>query len=119
MKTICIDIDGTICHYIDWQGPNVFGEILPGAVENITKLREAGYFIIIYTTRADKQAVKRFLKKKGIPYDAINENPNQPANAVGGKPLADIYIDDRNIPFNGDWNKTYQDAVTFKPWEER
>ena len=53
-KTICIDIDGTITHFIEWQGANVFGDILPGAVYNIRKLKEAGCFIIIYSTRSDK-----------------------------------------------------------------
>ena len=119
MKTVCIDIDGTICHFINWQGPEVFGDVLPGAVENIRKLKESGCFIIIYTTRADKHVIAKFLSKNGIPYDAINENPNQPQNAKGGKPIADVYIDDRNVSFNGNWTKTYKEVMLFKPWEEK
>lgn len=118
-KTVCIDIDGTITRFIEWQGSTVFGEVLPGAIENIQKLRSAGCFIIIYTTRADKEAISRFLEVNNIPFDAINENPNQPDNAVGGKPLADVYIDDRNLPFEGNWDRTYHDVINFKPWEQR
>lgn len=118
MKTICIDIDGTISHFIEWQRPTVFGEIIPGAAENIQRLKDAGYFIIIYTTRADKDAISDFLHRNSIPFDAINENPSQPANAIGGKPIADVYLDDRNVPFKGDWDKAYNDIVTFQPWEQ-
>lgn len=113
MKTICIDIDGTISHFIEWQGATVFGEVLPGAVENIQRLKNTGYFIIIYTTRADKNAIANFLRQNSIPFDAINENPSQPDNAIGGKPIADVYLDDRNVQFSGDWDKAYNDVVTF------
>lgn len=117
-KTICIDIDGTITHFIEWQGANVFGDILPGAVYNIRKLKEAGCFIIIYSTRSDKHAIADFLKRNDIPFDSINENPNQPDNAIGGKPLADVYIDDRNVTFKGNWDETFEQTINFKPWEE-
>lgn len=119
MKTICIDIDGTISHFIEWQGPTVFGEVIPGAAENIQRLKDADYFIIIYTTRTDKDEIAEFLNRNSIPFDAINENPQQPDNAIGGKPIADVYIDDRNVPFNGDWDKTFQDILAFQPWEQQ
>lgn len=119
MKTICIDIDGTISHFIEWQGSDKFGNVLSGAVENISKLKEAGYFIIIYTTRSDKEDIKNFLDRNNIPFDAINENPYQPQNAIGGKPMADVYLDDRNVSFNGDWNKAYNDVITFRTWEKQ
>lgn len=119
MKTICIDIDGTISHFIEWQGPTVFGEVISGAAENIQRLRNAGYFIIIFTTRADKDIIAEFLSRNSIPFDAINENPSQPENAIGGKPIADVYLDDRNVPFDGDWDKAYQNILAFQPWEQQ
>ena len=117
-KTICIDIDGTITHYVEWQGEIVFGEVLPKAVNYIRKLKEDGNFIIIYTTRANSEIIAEFLNGHGIPFDSINENPYQPENAKGGKPLADVYIDDRNIPFDGNWETTYQKINNFQTWEE-
>ncbi len=116
MRTICIDIDGTLTTYIKWIDKDTFGDILPGSVDCITKLKNAGWFIIIYSTRADKSAVRMFLHKQGIPYDAINENPNQPQNAIGGKPLADVYLDDRALTFNGTWEGMYEKIVNFEPW---
>ena len=30
-KTVCIDLDGTLVHYEEWQGEEHFGKVLPGA----------------------------------------------------------------------------------------
>lgn len=30
-KTVCIDLDGTLIHYEEWQGEEHFGHLLPGA----------------------------------------------------------------------------------------
>ena len=48
MKTICIDIDGTLVHYEEWCGEKYFGEVLPYAKEIIKRLHDDGWFIIIY-----------------------------------------------------------------------
>lgn len=118
MKTICIDIDGTISHYIDWVDGHTFGKILPHCAESIQELKRKGWFIIIYTTRANNQEISKFLYENGIPFDFINENPNQPENAKGGKPYADVYVDDRAICFKGDWKQTLSDIEKFEPWEK-
>ena len=95
MKTVCIDIDGTISHYIEWVDSKTFGEVLPHCAETIHHLKADGWYVIIYTTRGDKTEIAKFLDENNIPFDAINENPNQPDNAKGGKPIADVYVDDR------------------------
>lgn len=53
-KTICIDLDGTLAHYEEWQGEEHFGKVLPGASAATKALHEKGWFIIIYTTRSNK-----------------------------------------------------------------
>lgn len=118
-KTICIDIDGTIVNYTDWIDNTHFGKVLDGAPEATQQLHKKGWFIIIYTTRADKEVIEKFLSDNGFYFDSINENPYQPKNAKGGKPIADIYVDDRAICFNGSWEDTLKEIGNFKPWEER
>lgn len=118
MRTVCIDIDGTISRYIEWVDSKTFGEVLPHCAETIHHLKADGWYVIIYTTRADKNEITKFLGKHNIPFDAINENPNQPANAIGGKPMADVYVDDRAIQFDGDWSGAYEKITGFKSWEE-
>lgn len=116
-KTICIDIDGTLVHYEEWKGEEHFGGIIEGAASATHKLHENGWYIIIFSTRANKELISRFLEDNKIEFDTINENPNQPENAKDGKPYADIYIDDRAICFNGDWEQTLKEVEKFKPWE--
>lgn len=118
MKTVCIDIDGTISHYIEWVDSKTFGDVLPHCAETIHHLKADGWYVIIYTTRADKNEISKFLEKHNIPFDAINENPNQPDNAKGGKPIADVYVDDRAIQFDGDWTGAYEKIRGFSSWEE-
>jgi adenylylsulfate kinase len=118
MKTICIDIDGTISHYIEWVDSKTFGEVLPHCAETIHHLKADGWYVIIYTTRADKAEISKFLEANNIPFDAINENPNQPDNAKGGKPIADVYVDDRAIQFDGNWVGAYEKISGFVSWEE-
>lgn len=118
-KIICIDIDGTIIHFTEWVDSDHFGTVLKDAPEATHILHKEGWYVIIYTTRADKRATGKFLNDNGFYFDSINENPYQPENAKGGKPIADIYVDDRAICFNGNWEETLKEVRKFKPWEER
>jgi len=33
-----------------------------------------------------------------------------------GKPMAEIYIDDRALTFRGNWEETLREAQEFSPW---
>jgi len=58
----------------------------------------------IVTKKHGKGVMISVQDKNGIPYDYINQNPNQPPEINPSKPVADYYIDDR--------------AVTFTTWDE-
>lgn len=117
-KTICIDFDGVIANYQGWQGTDKFGEPVPG-VQNATKvLKEEGYTIIIFTTRKVTVALKKYLADNHITYDYLNENPDQPKDSNAGKPMADIYLDDRAVCFRGNWKYALQDIAYFRPWQD-
>ena len=104
---ICFDLDNTLVTYP--QTPNDYSTVKP--IENMIKLlkdlKDEGHTIIIYTARRmlthsgnvgkvikdiGKQTFDT-LEKFDIPYDEL----------VFGKPIADIYIDDRAInPYRND-----------------
>lgn len=104
---ICIDLDGVICQ-LRMPGQS-YAELepVPGAVEKLRSLREAGHYLIISTARHMKtcggnvgQVVARqgkttldWLARHGIDYDEIHF----------GKPHAHVYIDDN--------------AFTFRSWD--
>lgn len=120
MKTIAIDFDGTISEYKEYKGKGIFGEPVSGAKEAIKKLKDSGWSIIIYTTRAESNQIREYLNSHDIPFDYINHNPyNIENDCFHGKPKADVYLDDRAITFTGDWKKTTHDIENFEEWWKR
>ena len=114
-KTICIDFDGVIAEYKKFEGKGIFGEIIQGAKENICKLKDEGWIIIIYTTRSETDLIYEYLINNGISPDYINYNPKNSELGLNlGKPIADIYLDDRAINFDGRWDLTFDKIKNFK-----
>lgn len=119
-KTICIDFDGVLSDYSSgYQGEDIFGDMIKGADSATQILKEKGWTVIIYTTRPVTDALKKWLEDNKISYDYINENPDQPKDSEGSKLMADIYLDDRGMRFNGDWDWTIRDIASFIPWEKK
>jgi hypothetical protein len=51
--------------------------------------------------------IEEYMAKHEIPYDKI---------WTFGKPMADIFIDDRAVAFRGDWQDAVQQVETFQVW---
>ena len=115
--TAAIDFDGVIVDYSDgWKGVGKFGAVLPGAKDALQKLKKEGWCIIIFTCRSEVALIADFLKREGIPFDQINKNENLPGTVPGyghAKVIADVYLDDRAIFFNGDWSKATSSIKRF------
>jgi len=109
-KRAMIDLDQTIHKYSKgWQDGNLYDDPFDGARDAINWLKNNGYEIVIFTTRASsgnaaetgddekKQITKvqAWLKHHDIYFDKIT------ADKLG----ADFYIDDKAIPiYNGNWD---------------
>ena len=104
-KIAIIDFDGTLCKF---AFPDV-GPIEPGVREALVTLKEAGYTIRIHSCRTavywgnererkiHTGLIFDFLKQHKLPYDDL-------ITSVGmDKPIADVYIDDRAIKYDGNW----------------
>ena len=113
----CVDLDGTIAHYDGWKGEDHFGDPVSGVQEALGRLRAEGWVIIVFTTRLDTARIEGYLKRNSIPYDYVNRNPEVPGDDRSGKPFAHVYVDDRAIPFDGDWQRAMELIREFKPWE--
>jgi hypothetical protein len=79
VKTIAVDFDGD--------------EPAPGSKEAMQKLLDAGYEVVIYSTRCYE--MKAWLDKHQIPYTRVHDEPN--------KPLCVLFIDDNAYRFRGNW----------------
>lgn len=114
MKTICFDFDGVLARYDGWKGHCHLGQPVEGMSRLLEQLREDGWTIIIFTTRGCVE-IAEWCSVYDMVHDYINANPEiQGQNP--GKPIADIYVDDRAICFNGDVGKLMDDIRDFEPW---
>ncbi len=95
-KTIMIDLDGVLAtEERTFERP--LAEPLPGAPAALQALRDAGHTVIIYTARgwAEFRYTKDWLDRNGFAYDGLHM----------GKPIADVWIDDRVIRHEN-WDQT-------------
>lgn len=101
-KVACVDFDGTIA---PWGAMFAFPEPLPGVVEAIKRLKEAGFQVVIFTSRlsptwhaaegwdtnvATKEQVeylREYCERYGIDADA----------ATAEKIPAEVYLDDKAL----------------------
>jgi hypothetical protein len=89
-----VDLDGTICT----EEPTFersLAKPIPGAREALTSLAAAGHTIIIYSSRSwsELRMTEAWLKENQMPYHGLHL----------GKPVADLFIDDRAVTFT-DWS---------------
>ena len=90
MKYI-IDLDGTICTETNYKSRNK-SKLIKGAKTSINNLYKKKNFIIIYSARGwnEFDSTSKWLKKNKIKYHQL----------ILGKPIGDIWIDDRAIKFD-------------------
>jgi len=93
MAVLAIDFDNTLVNG---------EEALPFAREAINILREDGHKVIIHSAN-DVPWIAKVLREHRIMYDKIWDNP--------GKPLADLYIDDRGFDFKGSWTEALPEIL--------
>lgn len=89
-------MDGTICTE-ERMFSRSLAKPLPGAIENINKLYNEGHTIVIYTARTwmEFEMTSEWLKNNGVLYHQL----------MMGKPIGDLWIDDRALNFNNNWDQ--------------
>lgn len=95
MAIIAIDFDGTLVQH---EYP-LIGEEISLAIDCCIKMQEMGHKLILWTCRSGDLLLEavEYCKQKGLVFDAINSN----IDGLGFEPMpkiyADLYIDDRSI----------------------
>ena len=106
-KTIAIDLDGVLNNYTKYTDD--IPDIKDGAKEFIETLSK-DYELILFTNRSPKLATEWLIK---------NNLNNYFKDVTSVKPIAFMYIDDRAIKFNGNYDKTLKEIKNFKAyWKE-
>jgi len=88
-KSIVVDFDGIISEYQGWKGEFNYGKVIKKAYSCLKRAKKIGYRIIIFTSRnwIEHAELEKYLNDNNICYDIL----------ICGKPIGDIYIDDRAI----------------------
>ena len=108
-RTICLDFDGVIHSYRSgWCGAEVIPDPpIHGTQEAIARLRRQ-FRVVVHSARcgtdAGYEAVKAWLNRHRLEVDDVCRY----------KPPAAIYVDDRAVPFRGDWQATIADIHDFR-----
>jgi hydroxymethylpyrimidine pyrophosphatase-like HAD family hydrolase len=89
---VAIDWDHTLW---DTGGSNTW---LPGALDALFRLREAGATLLIHSCN-NPRWIRQNLNEAGVIASVWGESPAD----CGHKPVANYYIDDRAIGFRGSW----------------
>jgi len=103
---IAIDLDKTIAHYDGWINAYTVGEPLEGAVEFIRTLQQAGWYIYIFSARAEDTVSKSVIQEwvcKHFPF--LLDTQKIFVTNVKSRDI-ECFVDDRAIPFWGDYEAT-------------
>jgi hypothetical protein len=98
--TVAVDLDGTLAEEYETFDPTRIGKPRKRAKHWMEKLHTAGARLIINTVRGQNELVRDWLNEHEIPFDFVNENPDQPPDS-SGKLIADIYWDNKAISAAG------------------
>ena len=119
-ETICLDFDGVLHSYTSkWSGPAVIPDPpTPGAQLFCAALIHRGFNVVVMSTRANcaegADAMRRWLSE--------NAFPDQVKIALGDKPPAMVYVDDRGCRFEGNFEHTLayigRPGETPRPWNK-
>jgi hypothetical protein len=106
---VAVDLHGTIADKNEQHSgeydPSAY-DLQPGAVEALKELRDDGHEVVIWTCWATDEA-RKWLDANGVPYDYVNEEaPDHGSPKID----ADLYLDDKAIRHEGDWNRTLAEA---------
>lgn len=128
--TICIDFDGVIHSYEKgWQDGTIYGTVVPGFFEWIERVRDH-FKLVIYSSRSkDDNGVilmSMWLHEQRNKWIAAGGKRNEAEpleiEFAHEKPAAWLTIDDRCIPFHGNWDDPFltpEEMLAFKPWNAR
>lgn len=94
--TVCVDLDGTLAKKEVPFSNKTIGKPRKKIRTLVRLLKKRKCRIIVWTVRGDTKLVKKWLREHAVPYDFINENPDQPPGA-SGKLYADVYLDDKAV----------------------
>jgi histidinol phosphatase-like enzyme len=116
MSTIALDFDGVLSDYTGWKGHSApLDPPVDGAIQAIQDYQDAGFEVVIYTTRADStKSIMRIFT--WLMEHGLERHRAEQIKITNFKPPAIVYLDDRAICFTGKF-PSVEDLKNFKTWK--
>ena len=106
---ICVDFDGVLNTYQGYDGDNLY-YLRPGAREFLETLSKE-YRVVVFSTRK-YHLIMKWLQSYDLMQYVENVTSIKPKYAVA-------FVDDRAIPFNGDYDEIIPKLRGFRTWWEK
>lgn len=102
--TIAVDFDGVLHPYTNgWTGSVPDDEPpVDGAREFLARLCDLDFTVVVFSTRADHPEGHAGITRWLAEHDLLQ----YVERVTAGKPAAVAYVDDRAVPYTGDWGAT-------------
>lgn len=114
MKTICFDLDGTLCTQVQEEYAQAIPD--PEAIAVVNALYERGHRIIIHTARfmgrCHNNPIEVYKWGYQFTIDQLEEWGVKFHELHMGKPKYDLVIDDRSIFFDPSWPRSFAELVS-------
>lgn len=107
---VCVDLNGVLDAYTGWRGAQHWDAPAEGAAMFLSELRANGCRVVVFTTRYYRDAWD-WLARHGLSEFVTD--------VTDRKPAADVFLDDRGLPFRGDFDAALRDMASFRPHWER
>ena len=104
---ICIDLNGVLDEYSGWNGRVAEHPVVEGAHEFLQELRKHFNTIVIFTATMPISFAENWLRKNGFE-DEVDFCTNH-------KVPAQVYVDDRAVCHNGNFQETLHKVLTHNP----
>jgi hypothetical protein len=106
---VCVDLNGVLDLYRGWRSPEHWDPPRAGAGEFLRSLRDRGFRVVVFTTRYRDDA-RSWLDRHGL-LAWVDEVTDK-------KPAAHVFVDDRAVCFQGDFEETLEQVLAFRAhWE--
>lgn len=131
--TLALDFDGVIHKYSNgWQSGSIYDEPVSGSIEFIMEMMWKHQWSVFILSTRDPHQIKEWFENKifkknseaGFKVTVINDSITKwtekcNLGITNRKLPATVYVDDRGLTFDGNFENLYRIISTFKTWTDR
>jgi len=131
--TLALDFDGVIHKYSQgWHDGSIYDDSVPGAIEFIAEMMWKHQWSIFIMSTRDPQQIKEWFEQKifkpgqeslfsvTVIDESVQKWTNKCNLGITNRKLqATVYVDDRGLTFDGNFDDLHRKIQLFRTWSNR